>query len=73
MLEAYLAFARGAAGEAAVSTDMQLILDELKFDAERHGALVSVETSGDLRVKVRPTALKRCLANLVGNAWAPWP
>jgi two-component system, OmpR family, osmolarity sensor histidine kinase EnvZ len=68
MLEGYLAFARGDAGEAAVITDLRVILDELKFDAERHGAFVRIDATGALRVKVRPTAFKRCLVNLVANA-----
>ena len=38
MLEAYLAFARGDAGEATVSTDVHAVLDDLRSDAERHGA-----------------------------------
>jgi two-component system osmolarity sensor histidine kinase EnvZ len=68
MLEGYLAFARGDAGEATSATDLRTILEELKGDAERHGAEVSVEASGELVVKVRPGAMKRCLANLVANA-----
>ncbi len=68
MLEAYLAFARGDGGEAAAPTDLKAMLEELKSDAERQGAEVSVQTSGALTVKLRPNAFKRCLANLVGNA-----
>jgi two-component system, OmpR family, osmolarity sensor histidine kinase EnvZ len=68
MLEGYLAFARGDAGEATVSTDLRAMLDELKADAERHGASVSVEANGALDLEVRPSAIKRCLANLVANA-----
>ena len=68
MLEGYLAFARGDAGEATVSTDLRVILDELKADAERHGAFVSVEANGPLDLKVRPSAIKRCLSNLLANA-----
>ena len=37
MLEAYLAFARGDAGEQSAPTDMADFLDELKADAERNG------------------------------------
>jgi two-component system, OmpR family, osmolarity sensor histidine kinase EnvZ len=37
MLEAYLAFARGDAGEQSEATDMALFLEELRADAERHG------------------------------------
>jgi two-component system, OmpR family, osmolarity sensor histidine kinase EnvZ len=68
MLEGYLAFARGDAGEATVSTNLRAILDELKADAERHGAFISVDASGALDLKVRPNAIKRCLSNLVANA-----
>jgi two-component system osmolarity sensor histidine kinase EnvZ len=68
MLEAYLAFARGDGGEAAAPTDLEAMLEDLKSDAERHGAAVSVEATGNLNVKLRPDAFKRCLANLVANA-----
>jgi two-component system osmolarity sensor histidine kinase EnvZ len=68
MLEAYLAFARGDAGEATEPTDLRGILDGLRADAERHGARVEIEAKGDLSVRVRPLAIKRCLGNLVANA-----
>ncbi|HEV3042976.1 MAG TPA: ATP-binding protein [Roseiarcus sp.] len=68
MLEAYLAFARGDGGEAAAPTDVKAMLEELRSDAERQGATVSVEANGALTVKLRPNAFKRCLANLVANA-----
>jgi two-component system osmolarity sensor histidine kinase EnvZ len=68
MLEAYLAFARGDAGEQSASTDMAAFLEELKTDAERHGRNVTVAFRGQPVVTVRPNAFKRCLANLVSNA-----
>jgi two-component system, OmpR family, osmolarity sensor histidine kinase EnvZ len=68
MLEAYLAFARGDAGEPSEPTDMAAFLDELKTDAERHGHRTTVEFHGYPVVTVRPNAFKRCLANLVSNA-----
>nr|WP_244396043.1 ATP-binding protein [Beijerinckia indica] len=69
MLEAYLAFARGDAGECASQIDIRDFLDELRLDAERHGARVDVQFSGDdSSVSVRADAFKRCLANLVTNA-----
>ena len=68
MLEAYLAFARGDAGEATQPTDLRAILESLRTEAERHGARVDVEVKGDLTVKVRPLAIKRCIGNLVANA-----
>lgn len=68
MLEAYLAFARGASAEQAAPTDMNTLLLELKADAERHGHPTSVSWSGDPIATVRPDAFKRCLTNLVANA-----
>ncbi len=68
MLEAYLAFARGDAGEQSAPTDMAAFLEELKADAERHGHKTTVVFHGHPIVTVRPAAFKRCLANLVANA-----
>ena len=68
MLEGYLAFARGDASESTVRTDVKELLDDLRADAERHGAAVSLETHGDLAIPVRPIAIKRCVGNLVANA-----
>jgi two-component system osmolarity sensor histidine kinase EnvZ len=68
MLDAYLAFARGDAGEPSEPTDMAAFLAELEADAERHGQRASVEFYGYPVVTVRPNAFRRCLANLVSNA-----
>jgi two-component system osmolarity sensor histidine kinase EnvZ len=68
MLEAYLAFARGAAGESAAQVEMHEFLEDLRLDAERHGYDLKVAFSGDPLVAIRPDAFKRCLANLIGNA-----
>ena len=68
MLEAYLAFARGDAGEQATPTDIGALLEDLKADAERHGHTTEISISGEPTVTVRADALKRCLFNLVSNA-----
>jgi two-component system, OmpR family, osmolarity sensor histidine kinase EnvZ len=68
MLEGYLAFARSDATEASVETDIGALLRDLCVDAQRHGADVSLETKGDLAIRVRPVAMKRCIGNLVANA-----
>ncbi len=68
MLEGYLAFARGDAGEQAVTTDLRTLLAELQSDAERQGDTTSVEIVGDPLVTVRPDAFRRMLFNLVSNA-----
>ncbi len=68
MLDAYLAFARGDAGEASAAIDVGALLEELKSEAERHGRPTQIAVSGETSMVVRPLAFKRCLANLVGNA-----
>ncbi len=68
MVEAYLAFARGDGGEAPAKTDLHAMLEEFKADTERRGLETSVNFTGDHEITVRPAAIKRCIANLVGNA-----
>jgi len=68
MLEAYLAFAKGDAGEQPAPTDMAAFLEELKGDAERDGHNTTVAFYGHPVVTVRPAAFRRCLGNLVSNA-----
>ena len=68
MLEAYLEFARGSAGEIATETDMRDLLDQLRADAERHGHPTRVAVTGDPLMRVRPNGFKRLLTNLVANA-----
>ncbi|MCT4491896.1 ATP-binding protein [Bosea minatitlanensis] len=68
MLEDYLAFARGDAGEAPTETDIRALLQELKADAERQGHQTELEVEGDPEVVVRPDAFRRLLTNLVSNA-----
>jgi two-component system osmolarity sensor histidine kinase EnvZ len=68
MLEAYMAFVRGDAGEPASATDIPALLEELKRSAETHGAKASVEAHGPASAMVRPDAFRRCLQNLVANA-----
>jgi two-component system, OmpR family, osmolarity sensor histidine kinase EnvZ len=68
MLEAYLAFARGDSGEQSAPTDIALLLEDLRLDAERHGDRATVAFHGQPEVTVRPAAFKRCLYNLVSNA-----
>ncbi|MGO4404223.1 ATP-binding protein [Bosea sp. RAF48] len=68
MLEDYLAFARGDAGEVPVETDIRSLLEELKSDAERQGHQTELEVVGDPLVVIRPDAFRRLLTNLVSNA-----
>jgi two-component system osmolarity sensor histidine kinase EnvZ len=68
MLEGYLAFARGDAGEQAVATDLRTLLEDLKSDAERQGHAMEFDIVGDPMITVRPDAFRRLLFNLVSNA-----
>jgi two-component system osmolarity sensor histidine kinase EnvZ len=68
MLEGYLAFARGDTSEATTPTDIAAILEDVRADAERHGAELRLQTRGNLNIPVRPIAMKRCIGNLVTNA-----
>ena len=68
MLEGYLAFARGDAGESTARINIGSILEDLRTDSERQGSELGVETRGDLDIRVRPMAMKRCVGNLVANA-----
>ncbi len=68
MLEAYLAFVRGEAGEIPMATDIRALLEELKADAERQGHATDLSVIGDPVVVVRPDAIRRVLTNLVSNA-----
>lgn len=71
MIDEYLAFARGEAGEASQTVDLAEMLTAAAGDARRHGAEVAVAIEGGpLTTQLRPLAFKRALANLAGNAAA---
>jgi two-component system osmolarity sensor histidine kinase EnvZ len=69
-LEEYLAFARGAADEAAARVNLAAIASELAGEAGRTGVDVRVTPNIEAVVTGRERALKRCLANLIDNAAA---
>ncbi|MBS9717781.1 ATP-binding protein [Pseudohalocynthiibacter aestuariivivens] len=69
LLDGFLNFARGAAGDELVLSDPMVIARTAVENAERAGKdvqLVSEEGAGE--VLVRPTAIGRALDNLIGNA-----
>lgn len=68
MLEAYLAFARGDPGEQTALTDMGALIEDLRQNAERDGAVARASFMGPPLVEVKGEQLKRCIGNLVGNA-----
>ena len=68
MIDEYLAFARGEAGEAMQSISVPEMLRRAAEDARRAGAEVTVEAPDDLDAMLRPLAFRRALNNLAGNA-----
>ncbi|MGV9007172.1 MAG: sensor histidine kinase [Brevundimonas sp.] len=70
MIDEYLAFAQGEAGEASQTVMIADLLEAAGEDARRAGAAVAVIVADDLSATVRPMAFKRALTNLAGNAAA---
>ena len=68
MLEDYMAFAKGDAGEEIVRTDIGEILSEVKSQAHGGRAIEIEVKEAPLVVPVRRHAFKRAVANLVNNA-----
>ncbi|HEX2889473.1 ATP-binding protein [Vineibacter terrae] len=68
MIEGYLAFARGEGDEEPTPVDVGELLEDVASGARRDGGIVVVGFTGDLAINLRPTAMKRCLSNLVVNA-----
>jgi two-component system osmolarity sensor histidine kinase EnvZ len=67
MLDAYLAFARGEEGEQPEETDLLTLASAASEVAARKASL-TLHCPTPIRMRVRPLALKRALANLAGNA-----
>ena len=68
MVEEYLSFARGEGLEQAVETDLPTLLGDIVEASQRNGHAIDLTTKGTLKVTVRPTAFRRCMNNLIGNA-----
>ncbi|MEM6971819.1 MAG: ATP-binding protein [Pseudomonadota bacterium] len=72
MLDSFLAFARGEAGEAAVAVDATMLAREVAADAERLGTTIDqalqVDPAAEGETTMRRQAVKRAVTNLVDNA-----
>ena len=68
MLDEYLAFAGGQAGEAENQTDIGQLIEEITAEYARRGALLHVQSEPDLHLPLRRGSFKRCIVNLVENA-----
>ncbi len=69
LLDAFLDFSRGAAEGAPEEVDPEALLTQIVSDAKRAGhqaELVAVEGQGT--VMLRPSAMRRAVENLIGNA-----
>ncbi|MGH7054164.1 MAG: ATP-binding protein [Stellaceae bacterium] len=68
MIDGYLDFVRGGGDEAPVETDVALLLEDVAATARRAGTPLALAVPPECVMALRPNALKRCLANLIGNA-----
>ncbi len=68
MIEGYLDFAKGEGGEEPEPTDLAALVEDAAAVARRHGAEIEVATPEQCVLPLRPDAIHRCLANLIGNA-----
>ncbi len=73
MIEEFLAYARGDHGEAFERVDLTELAREVVADARRMGRKVTlfeqIETPGETALDIRPRAIRRCLHNLLSNAF----
>lgn len=68
MVEEYLAFARGNAGEASVSVSLDALMEEAIAPYRRQPGKVHITAIPERPVTLRPNAIRRALRNLVENA-----
>ena len=68
LVDLYLDFARGEGTENAVEADIVPLIEDLAAAVRREGTVLAVTQPRELVLPVRPAALRRCLANLIGNA-----
>jgi two-component system osmolarity sensor histidine kinase EnvZ len=68
VVDGYLDFARGEGQEKIVATDLGPFLHEIAGRSATPRARIEVEFEQPITLPLRPTAMRRCLANLVQNA-----
>lgn len=68
MIDEYLAFARGEAGEPTTNVDLVQMLTRAAEDVKLAGAEVELNVPPALSTPLRPMAFRRALSNLAGNA-----
>jgi two-component system osmolarity sensor histidine kinase EnvZ len=68
MIDEYLDFARGDAGEVAEPVDVNVLLADIVQDYARTGDAVRYTPAAPLSLMLRPQAIRRALMNLIDNA-----
>jgi len=68
MIEGYLAFARGEGTEQPRRTDLSELLRQTVGEARREGVEIDLHVEQEMTATLRRDAMRRCLANLLGNA-----
>jgi two-component system, OmpR family, osmolarity sensor histidine kinase EnvZ len=72
MVDEFLAFVRGEAGEETEETDMRALVGQAVDNAVRMGLVVTLAgvegDGGGTKMKIRPQAVMRALENLINNA-----
>ncbi len=69
LLDAFLDFSRGASEGASEEVDPAALLRQIVSDAKRAGHVADlVRVEGEGTVTLRPTAMRRAVENLIGNA-----
>lgn len=68
MINGYLGFVQGQTSEEKIPMDISALLEKIVQNTERAGGKVRLEIRQSGMFKVQPSALERCLTNLIDNA-----
>lgn len=68
MLDEYLAFVRGEAGEDAQDVELAQLLGDIVAQARRKGGNIDLHVEGAITAPVKLNAFKRALTNLIDNS-----
>ncbi|MEM9101881.1 MAG: two-component system sensor histidine kinase EnvZ [Pseudomonadota bacterium] len=70
IIEQFIAFVREGSDEKRVLTDINQLIAQVRETAIKHGYHMDCQFDTDIPdVLMRPLAIKRCLTNLIENAW----
>jgi two-component system osmolarity sensor histidine kinase EnvZ len=68
VVDGYLAFARGEGQASIETTDLGALLEDVAERSRNGTATIEVELEAPIVLPLRPTALRRCITNLIENA-----